>query len=399
MNYCRENFELYLANAEFFGYNRSMKIGIFGGSFDPVHQEHVNVAKSAMRSLGLDELIVMPAYRPPHKRGKSITSAEHRLAMCRLAFQIPGVRVSDYEIEREGMSYTYLTCRAFRMRYPADELFFLVGTDMLEDFYTWRNPEDILRNVTLAVCRRDRDEAYLEEQQRRFEARFGMSFAVVDYNGAPVSSTEVRTVARLGGDFKSDVPAAVAEYIRKHNLYRDETLCRALELENPSRREHSVRVAVMAVEHAKTFGVDEESACLAAALHDVAKNLKPDNRLLKGFVCPPDVPPSVVHQFAGAYVAEHAFGVTDPNVLNAIRYHTSGREGMSALEKLIFLSDLLESGREFPGVDELRALMETDQTACLVLALKRQVEYVRERGLEVYPLTEQAYAYYQGGRT
>lgn len=372
-----------------------MKIAIFGGSFDPVHQEHVNVAKSAIKSLDLDKLIVLPAYQPPHKIGHAISSAEDRLAMCRLAFRFPKMEVSEYEIEREGTSYTYLTCRYFRERYPEAKLYFLVGTDMLENFYFWRNPEDILQHVTLAVCRRDRDKKYLRAEQEKFSVRFHVPFAEVDYKGAPVSSTEIRTIARLGGSFGDLVPGEVRKYIKGKGLYRDEKLCRALNLENPARREHSVRVAVMAVQHAAAFGVDEERALLAAALHDVAKNLKADDPLLRGFVCPPDVPHSVVHQFSGAYVAEHLLGITDEGILNAIRYHTSGRPNMQSLEKLIFLSDLLESGRDFPGVDELRRLMESDPKACLFKALERQIAHIEERGFDVYPLTQKAYEYYQ----
>ena len=112
-----------------------MKIAIFGGSFDPPHIEHVRLAQSAVKSLKLDTLFIMPAHTPPHKKGKALSSDEDRLAMCRLAFKkCPKAEVSDYEISRGGTSYTYLTCRYFKEAYPDAELFFLVGTDMLRDF-------------------------------------------------------------------------------------------------------------------------------------------------------------------------------------------------------------------------------------------------------------------------
>lgn len=106
-----------------------------------------------------------------------------------------------------------------------------------------------------------------------------------------------------------------------------------------------------------------------------------------------DVPAPVWHQFAGAYVAEKHFGVTDEQVLNAIRYHTSGRADMQPLEKLIFLADMLEECRDFDGVEQLRALFwkENDVDACLKAALKRSLDFIKEKGEKIYPLTEAAY--------
>ena len=100
-----------------------------------------------------------------------------------------------------------------------------------------------------------------------------------------------------------------------------------------------------------------------------------------------------MHQFTGAYLACHSFGIGDEEVLDAIRYHTSGRAGMTALGKLVFLADMLEAGRSFDGVDRLRALFREDLDRCFFEALKEQVEYLHETGKPVYPLTEEAYEY------
>ena len=132
-----------------------MRIAVFGGSFDPVHTEHIRLAQAAIEELGLDKLFVMPAHAPPHKPGKVLSPDNDRLEMCRLAFaDNPKVTVSDYEIAKGGTSYTYLTCRHFKEVYQGAEIFWIVGTDMLRDFPTWRYPEDILKSVTLAVCGR-----------------------------------------------------------------------------------------------------------------------------------------------------------------------------------------------------------------------------------------------------
>ena len=377
-----------------------MKIGIFGGSFDPVHSEHVNLVKEGMESLGLDKLFVMPAFQPPHKQGKRLTPDDKRLQMCALAFEgINGVEVSDYEIAQKGTSYTYLTCRYFKERFPTAELFWLVGTDMLRDFPTWKNPEDILQNATLAVCARNEKEEWIEAEQEKFFKRFGKKFAVIRYNGKNVSSTKIRVWAGAGMDLTPLVTEKVAAYIQKNGLYEIPFASQALGLEKENRRAHSVRVAVFAAENARKFGIVENKAITAALFHDCAKNLESSAKELGGFEPPlawGEIPKEVLHQFQGAYVAEHFFQVQDEDVLNAIRYHTSGRPNMSALEKLIFLADMLEEERRYDVVDILRGLFfEKGLDECLERALLETLLFLEKKGGEIYPLTKQAYEFYR----
>ena len=377
-----------------------MKIGIFGGSFDPVHNEHVNLVKEGMRSLGLDKLFVMPAYQPPHKQGKTLTPDAERLRMCRLAFEdMDGVEVSDYEIAQKGTSYTYLTCRYFKESFPNDELFWLVGTDMLRNFPTWKKPEDILKNATLAVCARNEKDEWIEAEQAKFFKRFEKKFAIIRYNGKDVSSTKIRVLAGAGMDLSEYLPEKVAAYIVEKGLYEIPFAKQALALEKESRRAHSVRVALFAAENARRFGILEEKAIAAALFHDCAKNLEPTAKELLGFTPPKEwgeIPREVLHQFQGAYVAERSFGVSDKDILNAIRYHTSGRPNMSALEKLIFLADMLEEERQYDVVDILRGLFFTKGLdKCLERALLETLLFLEKKGGEIYPLTKQAYEFYR----
>ena len=377
-----------------------MKIGIFGGSFDPVHNEHVNLVREGMRSLGLDKLLVMPAFQPPHKQGKRLTPDANRLRMCSLAFEgIDGVEVSDYEIAQKGTSYTYLTCRYFKDRFRGDEIFLLVGTDMLRNFPTWKNPEDILQNATLAVCARNEKDEWIEAEQIKFFERFGKNFAVIRYNGKDVSSTKIRVLAGAGMDLSAFLPEKVTEYIERNGLYEIPFARQALGLEKESRRAHSVRVAQFAAKNARRFGIPEDNAIVAALFHDCAKNLEPTAKELGGFEPPlewGEIPKEVLHQFQGAYVAEHSFHVQDENVLNAIRYHTSGRPNMSALEKLIFLADMLEEERQYDVVDILRELFFVKGLdECLERALLETLLFLEKKGGEIYPLTKQAYEFYR----
>lgn len=379
-----------------------MRVAVFGGSFDPVHKEHIALAKAAIKSLALDELFVMPAFAPPHKKGKILLADKDRFEMCRLAFaDDKKITVSDYEISQKGTSYTYLTCRYFRSLYPTAEIYWLVGTDMLRDFPTWKEPQDILKNVTLAVCARNENADWLQSAQEDFEKRFGTRFAVIDYNGADVSSTQIRVLASSGADkdkLMAYLPEKVAAYVQENGLYEIAGAKEALALEKEKRRTHSLRVAEMAAKRAAQLHWDEKKAIQAALFHDCAKNLTPDSPYLKDFTMEKswgDVPCEVWHQYAGAYVAENFFGVTDEEVLQAIRYHTSGRPNMGDIEKLIFLSDMLEAERSYKGVDELRALFWNGENldACLEEALYQTLLFLENKKSEIYPLTQSAYVF------
>ncbi len=375
-----------------------MRIGIFGGSFDPVHIEHIRVAQAAIQTLGLDRLLIMPAFAPPHKKGRTLAGNKARLEICRLAFSgVEKAEVCDFEIAKGGVSYTYLTCRHFKQVYKDAELFWLVGTDMLRDFPTWKNPKDILSCATLAVCARNEKTDWLEGEQRLFFERFGTNFVCVGYNGADVSSTKIRVLAAAGEDFSSLVPPAVYQYIKDCGLYEIPRAKEALALEKPSRKAHSIRVALVAAKRAVALKLDEKKAITAALFHDCAKNLPPNHLFLQGFTPPSDwgeVAGSVVHQFSGAYVAEREFGITDGEILDAVRYHTSGKPQMTELGKLIFLADMVEEERAYDGVEKIRSAFYTKSLdEALTLALQETVEFLRKKGAEIYPLTLSALKY------
>lgn len=368
-----------------------MKIAIYGGAFNPVHSEHVNIVKKARESLSLDKVIVIPTFISPHKRDAICARPRERLKAVRLAFSdLDFVEVSDEELKRGGISYSYVTCRAVKKRYPDALIYFLMGADMLKTFHLWKNPEEILKCVTPAVAAREGEED-VERIIRAFSARFSGEVAKVDYKGGKVSSARVRTLAALGCDLSRYEPPAVRDFIAETGLYARPDLQKVRTYLTESRWEHTVRVAVTACENCRKFNIPEDEALTAAALHDCAKYLGAASPELAGFTPPDGVPEPVIHQFSGAYVAEHTFGVTDVNILNAVRYHTSGRAGMSGLEKLIFLSDMLEEGRDFEGVDELRRAFSDGLDKGMTAALSHQINYLKSSDKKIYPLTQKAY--------
>ena len=376
-----------------------MKIAIFGGSFDPVHAEHVNMVKAAQAALGTDKVIVIPAFIPPHKQDRALAAPQDRLNMAKLAFAgVKNCEVSAYELNAGGTSYTYLTLGYFKEKYPDARLYFLVGADMLKDFYTWKQPETILSLAELVACNREGEKVNFSAEQMRFFAKFRKKFLSIEYTGRDISSTKARVLAAFGEDLKPYLPFDVIDYIEANELYRIRGVKEALAYLKPSRRKHTLGVALTAAKYAAKYKLPERKVILAAALHDVAKNMPLTAPELAGFALQEEVPAPVLHQYAGAYVAEHSLGIDDEDVLNAVRYHTSGRPNMSDLEKLIFLSDMLEPGRDFKGIVKLRRTLENDLNECMYLSLKHELKYLKRGGGTIYPLTFKAYEYYKGIR-
>ena len=374
-----------------------MKIAIFGGSFDPVHSEHINIARAAQEKLAADKVIAVPAFVPPHKQDRHLASPADRLAMAKLAFaNVKNCEVSAYELNAGGTSYTCLTLAYFRKKYPDAQLYLLVGSDMLRDFYTWREPDIILSLAELVVCNREGEKVSFYAEQIRFFARFRKKFHTLEYVGRDVSSTKARVLCAFGEDLRPYLCDDVIDYIEANQLYRVENVKQALAYLKPARRKHTLRVALTAAACAAHWRVEEHAAIRAAALHDAAKNLDLSAPELAGFRLEEKVPPPVLHQYTGAYLAEHTFGVTDEDVLNAIRYHTSGRPNMSTLEKLIFLSDMLEPGRDFRGIEKLRAAFAQDLNLCMYKCLRHELKYLKGQKGDIYPLTFRAYEYYRG---
>lgn len=371
-----------------------MRIGLFGGSFDPVHKEHVKLARSAVSALGLDRLYILPSFVAPHKLSGSNADGEARAELCKIAFQgVAEAVVDDFELSRGETSYSYITCAHFRGLFPEAEIFFLVGADMLENFPQWRRPEEILKNVTLAAC--GRADGDVRASAERVKALYGKEPVLIPFTGEDVSSTRIRIELAFGKD-PAGLDGAVLARIRERGLYTHPAIASALALEKEERREHSFRTALTAVKYAKREGVSEARAILACALHDCGKYVPLSSPLLAGFSPPEGVPAPVLHQYTGAYIAEHAFGIEDREILEAIRYHTSGKENMTALGKLVLVSDMVEEGRDFPCVGELRSALDRSLDEGLVACLARQIEFLRERQIPVYPLSERALTWARG---
>lgn len=370
------------------------KIVIFGGTFDPVHLEHANAVKALITEFRADKVIIVPTFLPPHKNLVP-SSGTDRLNMLKIAFRgEEKAEISDFEINGRGKSYTYITVERFREEYPADDLYFCVGGDMLNDFKTWRFPERILAAANLVALKRGGFSSDFNSDAKYIEQKFGKKVEILNYSGKDVSSTEIRTY--LAFDFKPDgIDPEVYGYIKENGVYPPDKYQKYLsEHLTEKRLYHTANVVTAALKKAKQLGLDAEKVRVAATLHDCAKY--DDPKKYKDFSMPCDLPAPVVHAFLGAYVAEKVLGVTDGEIIDAIRYHTSGKPQMSTLGKLIFVADMVEKGRVYQGVEELRAAYYSDAGIddCFALCLKEEVLHLLNKNERIYKATLDAYDYY-----
>ncbi|HWJ24138.1 MAG TPA: nicotinate-nucleotide adenylyltransferase [Gemmatimonadaceae bacterium] len=195
-----------------------MRLGVFGGTFDPPHVGHLLTAVDAVEALTLDRLLFVPAAQQPLKVGCESAAPEHRLAMARLlAGDDPRFGVDPIEIDRAGLSYTVDTLGELTRRLPGAELFFLVGADALATFPRWREPRRVLELARLVVLRRASDDVELPAMMREAPHREPI---VLASRRVDVSSTEVRARVRAGLSIRGFVPDAVAAYVAQARLYR-----------------------------------------------------------------------------------------------------------------------------------------------------------------------------------
>ena len=387
-----------------------MKIGIYGGTFNPVHTGHIHAAKQAATLLHLDKLLMIPDRIAPHKEIPSGSpTPEQRLEMLLLAVRNdPLIEVSDIELKREGPSYSYLTVEALHEQYPDAELILMMGTDMFLSFQNWKNPERIMARATLAVmCRGEKGEKDKILVQKQLLEEMGAKVELVENQVLAISSTQLRRLIAFdcAGEF---LPEGVEDYIRVNKLYDSGSDWKNLTMEqlepivirllNPNRVAHVLGCRDTAVELAKHWGVDVTDAARAGILHDITKALDGPlqltlcNRYGKILSDFSRKYPKTLHALTGSLVAERIFGENEA-VVSAICHHTTGKAGMNLLEKIIYVADYMEPCRNFPGVEKLRELAFADMDAALRLGLEMTLQHLANLGDEVSPESREALDY------
>ena len=398
-----------------------MKIGIYGGSFNPPHLGHLAAAESAAKYLQLDKLILIPAGIPPHKALSADEPGKaHRLAMTRLMGEQAAldtgveVEVSAMEVEREGKSYSVDTVREIHEQYPGAELWLLMGTDMFLTFQYWYRPEEIVKYAGIcAFGRTEKDGEELFAPQRAFLGEKFPGSRIVTMtlpNLVDVSSTELRErIPR--GETEGLLAPAVLGYILREHLYGTNLDLKRLTLEElrpialsylkAKRIPHVLGTEQTAKALAEKYGADVYKARFAALLHDATKRLSMAEQLAlceHYHIALDELEQhalKLLHAKTGAALARDVFGADD-EIYNAILWHTTGKPNMTVLEKVLYLADYIEPNRDFDGVDELRKVVWEDLDRGLAMGLAMTVEEMKERGNPVHYNTLEALEYLRG---
>lgn len=390
-----------------------MKVGILGGTFDPIHNAHIEIAREALRQFELDKVVIMPTPNPPHKDKNKITCNFHRINMIRLALQnLDNIEFSDFEISKSDTIYTADTLYMLKELHPENEYYFIVGSDSIASFMSWYRPDVILKYAKLLAVRRDDESSkIMDEKIYEIEQTYNVKIDIISMNSMDVSSSFIRT--HEYSEIEKMIPEIVFRYIKENKLYQDGNVNMAWSVNKitedlqkrlkPKRFQHTLGVAKTAKEMAEIFHVNPNKAYLAGMLHDCAKNLS-DNELLK--ICrennieitdSENAAPYLLHGKAGAYLAETRYGITDAEVLSAIVWHTTGKEKMSDMEKIIFSADYIEPGRnKQPNLEKLRKIAKTDLDLLVYYILKDTLEYLENsKNKSVDENTFKAYKYYK----
>lgn len=396
-----------------------MKIGIYGGTFNPPHLGHLTAARAVFELLNLDLLLLIPAGLPPHKEMPTGSpTAAQRLEMTRLAGEQLGlgdkVRTLDMELERGGRSFTSDTLAQLKEQYPEDELWLLMGTDMFLTLQAWHEPEKILSLAGIAAFgRTEEDTEELFSAQRDYlyktypQARI---FTLTIPGVIDVSSTELRE--RLAkGEGSSLLAPAVYGCILREGLYNTNADLKNLSLSQlrpvalsylkHKRIPHVLGTEQEAIRLAERYGADVEKARVAALLHDCTKKLDMPAQLAlcKKYGIELDELEQkalkLLHSKTGAAIAKDVFGV-DNEIYSAIWYHTTGKADMTTLEKIIYLADYIEPSRDFPGVDTLRKVCYEDLDRGLLLGLEMTIEEMTAMGNPVHRATVEARDWLKG---
>ncbi|MDR0838255.1 MAG: nicotinate (nicotinamide) nucleotide adenylyltransferase [Oscillospiraceae bacterium] len=375
-----------------------MKIGIYGGAFNPPHRGHTDSAAEVVRALGLDRLFIVPSGTPPHKAlPKDGPTGEQRLEMARIAFRdVPGAEVSDIEVYRPGESYTVDTVRELSARYPGAQLFLIVGTDMYLTLRNWKDIDEILSRVTPAVTLRSASAQAEIAPEAEVLRGLGVETEIIRNDAIDVSSSQVR--AMLPKRQRTwHIDENVYSYIIEHGLYGakanfDWLRLEAYRLLKPERIRHVAGCELEAVSLAVRWGADIDEAREAGILHDITKRLDVEEQLA---LCErygieiDDIErasPKLLHSKTAAALAFDRFNVSG-DVKSAILWHTTGHADMTLLEKIIYTADYIEPNRDFDGVEELRRLAYRDIDAALIAGMDMSIADMTSRGISPHPVT------------
>ena len=352
---------------------------IFGGGFDPIHLGHINMACAARDTLNA-QVIFVPAKVAIWKNDSIDT--KHKIKMIELAIaEMDGFSIDTFELEQKEQPYSITTLRYFKKKYPKDTLYLLIGQDQANSFHLWKEAEEIAKIAQIVYFARPK----YELNQNNVD-RFKM--LAIEGKEIDVSSSDIRELKSVL------LPESVLNYIEENSLYFINKIKGYIK---ESRFIHSLSVAHLAYRLAKKHNMDYQKAYIAGILHDIAKGVDKNESLALMKKYYPDyveIGAFAYHQFLGAKIAKEDFGVVDEDILNAIMYHTTGRKGMSSLEKLIYAVDKIDPTRDYDSSELINA-MENGVAEGFLIVLKANFDFLTSKHSSINnKLTEECFNFY-----
>lgn len=363
---------------------------IFGGAFNPPHVSHIALAKEVAKRSDVDKILVIPTFLSVHKKAAE-TDFFDRLNMCCLAFKgIEKVTVSSIEEKLSNKSYTYNTILALKEQ-GEENLALLIGADMAESFDKWYKYEEIIKLCKLFVFTRNGrlDTTVLEKAKANFE--------IIDFNAEGFSSSDFRE--NKNEDILS---AEVLDYIKSHSLYGfDEIYKQELQKNLKEKRyNHCLNVAESARELAIMYGADENKAYTAGLLHDITKELDSETQLKLcdefGIIMSGLEKNAfkLWHAITGAHYVKYILKIKDDEIFDAILYHTTAKENMSLLTKIIYIADYISVDRDYNGVEEMRLASKQSLDEAISIATEFTVNDLKKQNRAIHENTIKAYNQY-----
>ena len=377
------------------------RIGIMGGTFNPIHLGHIEMATGALQEAKLDRVLVIPSGNPPHKTG--IAPAEDRWKMvCAACAQESGLEPCRVEIDREGVIYTVDTLSILREKYPKAEFFYIIGADTLMELKNWRCFEQVLTMCTFLVCPRTWHYTFAQLSAERTRlCGMGGSIIMLTMEPLDASSTDIRADLAAGNPTPT-LPVPLREYCGVKGLYgmqkridqADDWMDKLFAALSHKRFAHTLAVAHTARELAKEHHLHLRRAEIAGLLHDCAKcmplkdmqaicrmhRLTADESLMESG--------NLLHSVAGAYLAASEYGVQDPGILHAIACHTTGQPGMTQVDMAVYLADKIEPTRaDYPQLNKIRLLARLSLEKAMLLSMEGTTKYVKKGGKALHPTT------------
>ena len=381
------------------------RVGILGGTLNPIHNGHILMGQAALKEFALDAILLLPSGQPPHKACNELAPKEMRFEMAHLVAKHENRFVaSRLEIEREDCIYTVDTLSMMKRAMPQVEWFYLIGSDTLKDLQTWKEYKRALSLCTyINFTRAERSQQYDQQVIRSCYPHDQRAFLMAQTRPAPISATEIRARIAQGLSLEGFVPSYIAQYMQQHDIYGQENrsiegACQRLKWDlSPARYIHSLGVMETAIQFARIHGVEERQAAWAGLLHDCAKDIPLEtakSMYKQGKITLDDdvmaYAPQLIHAPLGAYWAREYYDMLDREILHAIAVHTTGSASMNELDKIIFLADIVEPNRKGDFVQPLYDLAVQDLDRAMRCALDESLAFLLKKDAYIHPDTIQA---------